>query len=188
MKKVILMATALVFSLTSFAQTWVNDPGHSKLNFIATHLLISEVEGGFKTFNAKVTSAKEDFTDAVIELTADVNSLDTGNERRDQDLKSEKFFDVAKYPTLTFKSTSLKQVDGKKYKLAGNLTMHGVTKPVEWDVIYNGTIAHPMSKKPVAGFKVTGTVKRSDFGIGTIPVAIVSDEINILANAELNKN
>src|SRR4051794_2062960 len=109
MKKVLLTATALVFSLTSFAQNWVNDPAHSKLNFTATHLLISEVDGGFKTFNAKVTSSKEDFTDAVIELTADVNSIDTGNEKRDQDLKSEKFFDAAKYPTLTFKSTSLKK-------------------------------------------------------------------------------
>ena len=102
-------------------------------------------------------------------------------------MKSPDFFEAAKYPTLTFKSKALTQVSGKNYKLTGDLTMHGITKPVTLDVVYNGTITHPMSKKLVAGFKVSGTFKRSDFGVGGAMPGMLSDEVTLVANAEFVK-
>ncbi len=187
MKRITLLAACLFVSGVSFAQTWAVDKSHAKVGFTATHMMLSDVDGNFKTFDAKITSAKPDFSDAVIELTADVNSISTDNERRDTHLKGPDFFDAAKYPALTFKSTSFKKVDGKKYKATGDLTMHGVTKPITLDVTMNGPVTNPMNKKEAVGFKVTGLVKRSDFAVGTIPVAVVSDEIAITANAEFVK-
>jgi polyisoprenoid-binding protein YceI len=92
---------------------------------------------------------------------------------------------VEKYPTLTFKSTSLKSVGKNQYKLSGDLTIHGVTKPVSMDLVYKGTVENPMSKKQTAGFQLTGVIKRSDFGIGQkFPEAMVSDEVRIKADGE----
>lgn len=188
MKKVTLFTAFLFASVATFAQTWTIDKAHAKVGFTVTHLLVSDVDGHFKTFDAKITSSKPDFTDAVVELTADINSIDTDNDKRDSDLKGEKYFDAAKFPTLTFKSTSFKKTEGKNYKVTGDLTLHGVTKPVTLDVVLTGPIQHPMSKKDVAGFKISGTLKRSDFGVGTgTPVAIVSEEVTIRANAEFGK-
>jgi polyisoprenoid-binding protein YceI len=189
MKRMI-FTIAVLFSLANLsAQTWNVDKAHAKLGFSVTHLLISDVEGFFKKFDIKATTSKDDFMDATVELTADVNSIDTDNENRDKHLKSPDFFDAEKYPTITFKSTSLKKVDAKKYKLIGNLNMHGVTKQIELDVTFNGTMTHPYSKKLVAGFKISGTIKRSDFGIGSsTPNTVVSDDVTIIANAEMVKD
>jgi polyisoprenoid-binding protein YceI len=187
MKKINLLFVALLTAGAVSAQTWTLDKAHAKLGFVTTHLLVSEVEGNFKSFDAKLTSSKDDFTDAVIELTAEINSINTDNDGRDKHLKSPDFFDAEKFPTLSFKSKSLTKVEGKKYTLAGDLTMHGVTKPVTLEVTFNGTTTHPFNKKTVAGFKVKGTIKRSDFSVGTIPVAVVADEIGIVANAEFTK-
>ncbi len=191
MLKSVLLAGLLLTSVASFAQTWSVDKAHTRVGFTTTHLMISEVDGYFKTFDAKITAAKPDLSDAVVEMTADVNSVDTNNDRRDGDLRSERFFDVAKYPTLTFKSTSFKKVEGKKYKMMGDLTIHGVTKPVMFDVTMNGpvTMDNPRGKQEKAGFKVAGTIKRSDFNVGAaLPLAVVSDEIELKANAEFSKD
>ena len=187
MKKLNILVVALLAAGVASAQTWSLDKAHAKLGFVTTHLLISEVEGNFKSFDATVTSTKDDFSDAVIELTADVASINTDNEGRDKHLKSPDFFDAEKFSTLSFKSKSFTKVDGKKYKLTGDLTMHGITKQVTLDVVYNGTITHPFNKKPVAGFKITGTIKRSDFSVGSVPAAVVSDDIVISGNAEFIK-
>jgi polyisoprenoid-binding protein YceI len=186
MKKVTLFLAAASLSLASFAQqNWTLDKSHAKLGFTVTHLMLNDVDGMFKNFDAKVKAGKADFSDAQIELTADTKSIFTDNESRDNHLKTADFFDVEKYPTMTFKSKSLKSAGKNKYKLFGDLTMHGVTKPVVLDVLYRGTIEHPMAKKPVAGFKVTGTIKRSDFNIGKdSPTAIIGEEVTINANAE----
>ena len=118
-----------------------------------------------------------------------LSSINTEVEMRDNDLKSANFFDVATYPKITFKSTSIKPDGQNKYKLTGNLTMHGVTKAVTMDLWYRGTTENPMSKKPDAGFKLTGTLKRSDFNIGSnTPSAIVSDEVEIKADGEFGKS
>jgi polyisoprenoid-binding protein YceI len=188
MKKITLAAVlVLLSSVASFAQKWSADKGHSKVGFTVTHLLISEVDGNFKKFDASITSSKDDFTDAVFNLTIDASSINTDNETRDNDLKSKNYFDVAQYPQITFKSTSMKMLEGKKYKMTGDLTMHGVTKTVTMDLTLMGTGKNMRSQKPIAGFKVTGEIKRKDFGIGTTPVAIVSDEIGIRAVGEFVK-
>ena len=188
MKKITLFAVAIMISMATFAQSWSLDKAHAKLGFTITHLMVSEVEGTFKNFDITLNAIKEDFSDATINLTADVNSINTDNEKRDGHLKSPDFFDAAKFPALSFKGTSFTKVSGKNYKLTGDLTMHGVTKTVTLDVVYNGTITHPMTKKLVSGFKVTGTFKRSDFGIGgSMPAAVLSDEVNLIANVEFTK-
>lgn len=189
MKKITAITTAfLLFAGASFAQDWNWDKAHSQLTFSIVHLGINDIGGSFGTVTAKVTSSKDDFSDAVIELSADVNSISTGNEQRNNHLKSPDFFDAAQFGTLSFKSTSFKKVSGKNYKLAGDLTLHGVTKPVVLDVVYNGTIENPQSKKPTAGFKVTGSLKRSDFGIApSFPTAVAGDDVKLVANAEVVK-
>lgn len=188
MKKILFSALVLAAGLNASAQKWTYDDSHAKVGFTITHLSISDVEGAFKKVTSTITSSKDDFSDAVIDLTADVNSIDTDNDKRDEHLKSADYFDAAKYPSLTFKSKSFKKVADKKYKLSGDLTLHGVTKPVDLDVTYNGTAIHPYTKKTLAGFKITGTIKRKDFGIspGT-PDAVLSDEVKIVANAEYIK-
>jgi polyisoprenoid-binding protein YceI len=187
-KTALIVAVCTVLSLTGFAQTWTLDPAHSKLGFSVTHMMISDVEGSFTSFNAKITASKDDFSDAVVELTADASSVNTANEKRDTHLKSEDFFDVAKYNSLTFKSKSFQKVGENKYKVTGDLTLHGVTRPVTLDATLRGTTVNPMTKKATAGFKVTGTIKRSDFSFGSkFPNAMLSDEVAITANTEFVK-
>ncbi len=193
MKKATLMLTvaftAFLFSFkTAEPTTWTVDKAHAKLTFSITHLMVSDVEGAFKMFDAKLTTTKDDFSDAVVDFTADANSLNTENDQRDSHVKSPAFLDVSKYPTITFKSTSFKKVSGNNYKVTGNLTLHGVTKAITLDVLAR-TGMNPMSKKQVAGFKITGTINRGDFGVGAqFPGAVLSDEVAIVANAEFGKN
>ena len=189
MKRVTNITAALILSATAFAQTWSVDKAHSRLGFSITHLSISEIPGSFRSFDAKITSSKDDLSDAVIELTADVNSVNTENEQRDEHLKGPDFLDAAKFSTFTFKSKSFTKVRGKQYKVTGDLTLHGITKPVVLNASFNGTTTHPMSKKTMAGFTITGIIKRSDFGIATsMPAAMLSDEVALLANTEFSKD
>lgn len=191
MKKlfVLLVAgSAALFAFKPAATTWNADKAHSKLGFVITHLLINDVEGSFKNFESTITSSKEDFSDAVITLSADINSVNTEDEKRDGHLKSADFFDAEKFPKLNFTSTSVKKVSGNKYKVAGTLTLHGVTKPVTLDATLRGVTVN-MAKKSLAGFKVTGTIKRSDFNLGTkYPNAVLGDEVTLNANTEFVKN
>lgn len=189
MKKVIVLASALfmLFAFTTPAN-WNVDGAHSKLAFTVTHLGISDVSGLFKNFEAKISTSKEDFSDAVFDVTADVASIDTEVEMRDNHLKSADFFDVAKYPKLTFKSTTVKPAGKNTYKVTGDLSLHGVTKQVTLDLLYRGTVENPMSKKPTSGFQVSGAIKRSDFGIGEkFPAPMISDEVRIKADGEFTK-
>lgn len=194
MKKLTLFA-AIAISTVFFAfttvtnTTWTYDTNHAKVGFSVTHMMISDVEGSFKKATASLTSTKDDFTDAVVEFSAEAGSINTDNEMRDNDLKSAKFFDVVQFPAVTFKSTSFKKAkEANTYIVKGNLTMHGITKPVILTAVARlGT--NPMSKKTIAGFKITGKLNRSDFKIGDgVPSAIVSDEVLIDANAEFIKN
>jgi polyisoprenoid-binding protein YceI len=188
MKKATIIAALLISSAATFAQTWTVDKAHSRLGFNVTHLSVAELGGTFNSIDAKITSSKPDFTDAVVELTADISSINTDNEQRDTHLKSADFFDAEKFPTLTFKSTSFKKVSDKKYKVSGNLTLKGVTKPVVLDVVLGGTTTNPMSKKPVVGFKITGSIKRSDFGVAAgMPTAMLSDVVTLTAGTEFVK-
>lgn len=191
MKKIGFVLVAGAAMLLSFkaldSTTWSLDKAHAKLGFSITHLMVSDVEGSFKSFDATVTATKEDFSDAVVEMSADVASVNTDNEKRDEHLKSADFFDAAKFPKLTFKSKSFKK-EGAGYKITGDLTLHGVTKPVELTATAR-TGTNPMSKKTISGFKVTGKIKRTDFGIGaSMPAAMLSEEVTLDANAEFAKN
>ena len=193
MKKLLVLFVAASAALFAFKpiemSTWVADKSHSKLGFVITHLMVTDVEGSFTNFESTIMASKPDFSDAVITLSADVNSVSTEEAKRDEHIKSPDFFDAAKYPKLIFKSTSLKKAGANKFKLYGDLTLHGVTKAVVLDATLRGVIVNPMSKKTTAAFKVTGTIKRADFGIGAkFPNAIVSDEIALNANTEFIKN
>ena len=189
MKKVFSFLVLTFLSTALFAQTtWNADPMHSKLTFSTTHLGISDVTGLFKKFEASATGSKADFSDAVFQLNADVNSVNTEVEMRDNHLRSADFFEVEKYPTMKFSSTSIKKTAKDKYKLTGNLTLHGITKPVTMNVWYRGTVENPMSKAQTSGFQLTGTIKRSDFSIGPkFPAPMLSDDIQIKADGEFVK-
>ena len=179
MKKVIFSTLALFLSLATFAQSaWTLDKVHAKMTFTVTHLAISEVDGIFKNFDAKVTSSKEDFSDAVVELTADMTAVTTNNDGRDGHLKKPDMFDVEKFPTMTFKSTSITKVSDKNYKLTGDLTLKGVTKSVTLDMKHLGSTKNRQGKS-LAGFKVTGTIKRTDFGVGGMPSMMVGEDVEL---------
>lgn len=183
-----LIAVFLTFNLNA-QSVWKQDPNHSKLGFVVTHLSIADVTGYFTTFDVTVTSSQADFSDAVIEMTADINTINTGIEARDKHLKSADFFDAATYPTMTFKSTSIEKTGDKQFKLKGNLTMHGITKEITVELIHRGTIQNPMANNAdVAGLQILGTLKRSDFNIGsTFPDFAISDEVRIKADGEFSK-
>ena len=190
MKKIVtLLAAALFMQTAVFAQsTWNVDKAHSHVTFTITHLAVSDVDGTFKDFDATIVAAKPDFSDAKFSFTAKTASVNTENDKRDGHLKSADFFDAEKYPTISFTSTGIKSAGTNKYKLSGNLTLHGVTKPIVLDVVYRGTITNPMTKGPDAGFKITGTIKRSDFGFGSkYGAPMLSDEVELNAGGEFLK-
>ena len=194
MKKSIALLLAVLtgsalFSLSSIAQTtWNSDPMHSKLTFSITHLGISDIDGLFGKFDATATANKEDFSDAIFDLTVDVASINTMVEKRDNHLRSADFFEVEKFPAMTYKSTGITKIAENKYKLTGNLTLHGVTKPVTMDLWYRGTIVDQKTKAKTSGFQLTGTLKRSDFGIGSkFAPPMLSDEVKIKADGEFKQ-
>lgn len=189
MKKLFSILVVALLSTTLFAQTtWKVDPMHSKLTFTVTHLGIADVAGLFKTFDVTAVANQPDFSDAVFELSVDVASINTEVQMRDDHLKSADFFEVTKYPKMTFKSTAVKKVGENKYTLTGDLTLHGATKQVTMDLWYRGTIENPQSKAITSGFQLTGTLKRSDFNIGSkFPAPMISDEVQIKADGEFIK-
>jgi polyisoprenoid-binding protein YceI len=190
MKKFLFLLIAVVITGSALAQaTWSIDKGHSKIGFTVTHHMISEVDGYFRTFTAKLTSSKDDFSDAVFELSAETTSINSENEMRDKDLRSAGFFDVEKFPSLSFTSTSFTKVASNKYSLIGNLTIKGVTKPITMQVTLMGPEPHPRTKKPAIGIKATCKINRKDFGIGeNLPEMMVGNEVEIRATGEFNKD
>jgi polyisoprenoid-binding protein YceI len=172
------------------AGKWTVDKSHSNVKFTITHLVVSEVEGSFKMFEGSMENAKGDLSDAKINFTVDVNSIDTDNEKRDGHLKSDDFFSAEKFPAMKFSSTSMKSVGDNKYKLAGNLTIRDVTKPVEFDVTYGGSVTAMGTTK--LGFKAKTTINRFDYNLKWDKATesgglVVSKEVDILVNVELNK-
>lgn len=185
----------MMVSLASSAQTnWKIDASHSKLGFAVTHLMVSETEGKFKIYEGTVASKSEtDFTDAKIEFSVDVNSIDTEDDKRDGHLKSADFFDAEKFPKITFKASSMKpgKIKGT-YDLEGDLTMHGVTKKVKLTAIgASKTVKDPWGNVKYA-FKVTGSVNRTDYGLNWNKAletggVLVSEEVKIDIKIELAK-
>lgn len=187
MKKATLILSLIFVSVSLFAQkVWTADPYHSKLGFTVTHLGIADVPGHFDKFDVTITSSKADFSDAKVEMTAQVNSINTRVEPRDNHLKSADFFDAEKFPVMSFTSTSIKTLSKNNYELKGNLTLHGITKPVTVKMTYRGTTSNPNANgAPVAGIQITGKIKRSDFAIGNgFPPPMISNNVEIKADGE----
>lgn len=191
MKKVCIALMTMFIAFTANAQTaktWQVDPVHSAVKFTVKHLVISEVDGSFKTYSGSIKSASADFQDAAIEFSIDVNSINTDNSMRDEHLKSADFFDTKQFPTMKFTSTSFKKKSGNNYTLTGNLTMKDVTKKVTFNVVYGG-IAKDGYGNTKAGFKVTGIINRFDYGLKWNALteaggATVGKEINMSLNLE----
>ncbi|MCS6989062.1 MAG: YceI family protein [Chloroherpetonaceae bacterium] len=192
MKSLLSLIVAVFVAKSALAQTvWTIDGSHSDISFSVSHLVVSEATGRFKKFEGELKAKSDDFVDADVSLTIDAASIDTDDDKRDGHLRSPDFFDVAKFPAITFKSKSFKKVEGNRYKLAGDLTMRGVTKPVELDVIFKGMAKSPWGHS-VSAFKVTGAINRTDFGLTwnkTLEAGglLVGEIVNFSANIELVK-
>ena len=196
MKKIILsiafIAGAFIAN-SAKAQTssWAVDKSHASVKFTVEHMMVSETEGNFKVFDGTISSKNEDFTDAQVDFKVDVASINTGDDKRDGHLKSDDFFNAEKFPKMTFKGTSFKKVDGKKYVLEGDLTIRDITKKVKFDVVYNGTGKNPWGMT-VAGFKATSKINRTDYKLmwnKTLEAGgvLVGEEVNINVNLEFVK-
>ncbi|HOT15618.1 MAG TPA: YceI family protein [Bacteroidales bacterium] len=165
MKKLVLLSAIAIVSLAGHSQTkWNVDKVHSNVGFTVQHMVISEVDGSFKVFDGSIVAKNADFTDADINFTVDIKSINTDNEMRDNHLKSADFFDADKYPQMVFKSISFKKLTGNKYELIGTLTIKGVSKQVKLDVTYGGTAKDPYGNIK-SGFKVSGIINRFDYGL-----------------------
>lgn len=199
MKKIILSAAVALVTVTSALSqtTWKIDAGHSKVGFSVTHMMVSDVDGKFKIYEGKVSSkTDEDFTDSSIDFTADAASINTDDEKRDGHLKSADFFDVEKYPKITFKSTSMKKNPKKgttAYDLIGDLTMHGITKKVNLTAISASKAVKDPYGNTKNGFKVTGVINRKDYGLSWNAAleaggVAVSEDVNLDIKIELTKD
>ncbi len=189
--KILLLVFFLTISIVSAQTKWKFDKAHTNIGFSVTHLVITDVEGNFKKFGGTVITNGDNFENAQVEFWADVNSINTENEKRDKHLKSDDFFNAEKFPKLTFKSKSFTKVGENKYKMVGDLTIRGITKEVELDVIHNGTIKDPWGNTR-AGFKITGEINRFDFGLKWNKLmefggAVVGKTVRLNINTELKK-
>lgn len=191
-KTTTLLVAAFAFILSANAQAkWGFDKSHSSVSFSIAHMVISETTGQFKDYEGTVTASKDDFSDAQVELTIQATSIDTDDEKRDGHLRAPDFFDVEKFPTITFKSTKMEAAGDNMYKLHGELTMHGVTKAVVLDAKYGGTVNDPWGNTK-AGFKVSGTLNRTDFDLKYNSVMeagglMIGEEVEITCKMELVK-
>lgn len=143
---------------------WISDPAHSELGFKIRHLMISNVSGSFKNFQVDAEMEEHDFSNVSISLTAEVASVSTGNEQRDNHLRTADFFDVGIYPELKFVSTKVEKVDDGNFIVSGDLTMKGITKPTKLNVEFGGVISDPIHGTK-AGITVSGKIKRSEWGL-----------------------
>jgi len=171
--------------------TWAFDPTHSELTFKVKHLMITNVKGEFRNFQATLASNGEDFDGAAAGATIEVGSIYTNNDDRDGHLKSGDFFDAEQFPQITFESTNFKKVDAENGKLTGNLTIKGVSKEVTLDVEFGGISKDPWGNLK-AGFSVEGKINRNDFNLGWNAAletggVLVSEEVKIAAEIQFVK-
>jgi polyisoprenoid-binding protein YceI len=154
--------------------------------------MISTVTGHFHRFEASVSMEEEDFSTASVKLAADIDSISTNNEQRDQHLKNGDFFDIEKHPRLTFESNKVDKVDDDNYKVHGVITMRGISKPITLDVEFGGIVKDPWGNRR-AGASISAKLKRTDFGVsfGSAPSAtgelMLGDEVKVSGNVEFVK-
>lgn len=176
---------------TEVSTVWKIDPVHSEIEFKVKHLVISTVKGEFMRFDATAEVGGDNFEGADITFEADATSVTTRNEQRDQHLLSDDFFAADKYPKLTFKSTEFEKTGDNTYKLKGDLTIRDVTKPVELNVVYGGSV-QDMFGNTKAGFEVTGAINRKEFGLKWNGVTeagniVVSDMVTLQLSVQFAK-
>jgi polyisoprenoid-binding protein YceI len=166
------------------ADTYVFDKGHTEIRFAWSHFGVSKMSGMVMDYDGKLSFDTAAPEKSALEVTAKTDSLWTHVDKLTQHLKSPDFFDAAKHPEISFKTTRVEKTGEKSGRITGNFTLKGVTKPVTFDVklVYQGP--HPMSKKPTVGFSATTTIKRSEFNLGAYAPAI-SDDIELTVNTEM---
>ncbi|MBA6154597.1 YceI family protein [Gelidibacter maritimus] len=188
MRKFLTLIALVLFTASAFAQTqWKVDPYHSSLNFNISHSGISIVNGKFQEYTGHLTTNDEALTDANFDFNIKVSSIDTSVENRDNHLRSADFFEVEKYPNMTFKSTKI-LATGKpnEYLLYGKLTIKDVTKDVIFDVHYGGTVTSDNGQK--LGLKATATINRFDYNINYDPAAAgIGKDVKIVAHLQFAK-
>ncbi|MEO5754067.1 MAG: YceI family protein [Chthoniobacterales bacterium] len=187
-----LMATVLCGSVLTVRadNTYKLDPVHSSISFKVRHFF-SYVNGSFKKFEGTIQVDPDHPEKSSVTATIDAASIDTQNEKRDQHLQSEDFFDVAKFPTITFKSKSVKQTGADSADIVGDLTLHGVTKEITLHAKFLGK-GTGLQGKPISGWQVTPEpIKRSDYGLtwtkAVEGTAVVGEEVTISIDIEANK-
>jgi polyisoprenoid-binding protein YceI len=190
MRRSIFFSLLLAFTVSfASAQTssWVPDKSHSEVDFSILHMSLSNVHGRFGNIGGVIRWNDADATKSSVNITIDVSSVDTGEAARDSALKGSGFFDTDKFPTATFVSTSVAKSAGG-LTVNGNLTVHGVTKPVVLEVEGPNGPVTGMDQKPHVGYSATTTINRIDFGIGAgYPSAIVGDEVKLSLDLEAIK-
>ena len=188
----VLLFTLTLVGSAGKADVWKADKVHSSVQFSVSHLVISEVVGKFKDFDATLTNEKSDFTDGAISATVSTNSISTDNDQRDTHLKSDAFFNAEKFPTMSFKSTAITKVDDQHYSITGLLTIRDVTKSVTFDAVYKGTIVDAYKKTRSAWSAVT-TINRFDYNLNWNALleaggAVVGKDVKITLTLELVKS
>lgn len=187
MKKIIIASITFILAtafIVNEASKWSLDGSHSRLGFTIKHMGITDVHGDFTKFDVTINQPNADFSGATIELTADSKSINTGISMRDDHLRAAEYFNVDKFQKLTFKSSSVKKVKENEYEIVGDFTMKGVTKKVTLAAIHTGSAKTKGGE--AAGLKISGVVKRSDYGIGEIGPGL-SDEVMLIADLEISK-
>jgi len=171
---------------------WVIDPSHTEIMFKVKHLVIATVTGRFDVFEGSALTNGDDFSDALVKFSAEVNSINTNQKDRDNHLKSADFFDAANHPRLTFRSDSFKLVEDNTYKMSGDLTIRSTTRRIDLDVEFSG-IASDGYGNTKAGFEISGKLNRKEYGLLWNAVTeaggvVVGDEVKLIINAELAKS
>ena len=185
------VALAALIALPAAASTWEIDPNHTESSFVVKHLMVSNVRGQFGKTTGTIFQDDKDITKSKAEITIDATTIDTRVEKRDAHLKSPDFFDVQKFPTITFKSTKMTKGEGANtLKVEGDLTIRGVTKPVVVNVEY--TPDTPAAGMTVKGITATTKINRKDFGLNwnrTIEAGgvMVGDDVTITVEGELHR-
>jgi polyisoprenoid-binding protein YceI len=169
---------------------WTIDPSHTTVGFTVPHMVVSEVDGQFKQYKGQALLDEKNLQNSKVSFTIEAASVETGDKKRDEHLRSAEFFDTAKFPQLTFKSTGISK-SGAGYTLKGDLTIHGVTKPVTLTATVSDAVASPWGNL-VRAVKITGKIKRADFGLNWNKAldkggVVVGDTVDLNLKLELNR-
>jgi len=186
MKKFLTIFTAVFFAASAqAAETYKFDPNHTNIKWSANHFGFSNPDGKFNEVEGSLVLDEKNPEKSSLDVTVKISSLNTGLPKFDKHLKSADFFDESKFPTAKFVSTSIKKSGKNSAKVTGNLTLHGVTKPVILEVKLNKIGVNSFTQAKTAGFSATTTIKRSDFGMD-YGIPGISDEVKLAIEAELN--